>query len=87
MVESVTNLSMMEGNSSIKLFNALTSLNISDLLEAMRREKAISLLKDSQLNLPDIAQQLGYANSANFSRAFKRWTNMSPRYFRQQHIS
>ena len=59
----------------------------SALLEAVRREKAIALLKNSQLNLTDIAYQLGYANSANFSRAFKRWTNFSPRYFRQQHIS
>ncbi len=61
--------------------------NYSDLLEAMRREKAIALLKNSQLNLTDIARQLGYANSANFSRAFKRWTNFSPRYFRQQNNS
>ena len=61
--------------------------NYSDLLEAVRRQKAIALLKDSQLNLTDIAHQLGYANSANFSRAFKRWTSFSPRYFRQQHIS
>ena len=61
--------------------------NYSDLLETMRREKAIALLKYSQLNLTDIAHQLGYANSANFSRAFKRWTNFSPRYFRQQHLS
>ena len=59
----------------------------SDLLEAMRREKAIALLKNSKLNLTDIANQLGYANYANFSRAFKQWTNFSPRYFRQQHIS
>ncbi len=60
--------------------------NYSDLLEAMRREKAIALLKNSKLNLTDIAYQLGYANSANFSRAFKRWTNFSPSYFRQQNI-
>ncbi|MGK7934427.1 MAG: helix-turn-helix domain-containing protein [Xenococcaceae cyanobacterium] len=51
------------------------------------RQKAIALLKDSQLNLTDIAHQLGYANSANFCRASKRWTNFSPGYFRQQHIS
>ena len=61
--------------------------NYSDLLEVVRRQKAIILLKDSKLNLTDIAHQLGYANSANFCRAFKRWTNFSPGYFRQQHIS
>ncbi len=42
----------------------------SDLLEAVRREKAIALLKNSKLNLTDIAHQLGYSNPANFSRAF-----------------
>ncbi len=61
--------------------------NYSDLLEAVRRQKAIALLKDSKLNLTEIAHQLGYSDPANFSRAFKRWTNLSPRYFRQQHIS
>ena len=68
-------------------FLAQENITYSDLLEAVRREKAIALLKDSQLNLTDIAHQLGYANYANFSRAFKQWTNFSPRYFRQQHIS
>ena len=47
----------------------------------------IALLKDSKLNLTDIAHQLGYSDPTNFSRAFKRWTNFSPRYFRQHHIS
>lgn len=66
---------------------AQEGINYSNLLEAVRRQKAIALLKDSTHNLTDIAQKLGYSDSANFSRAFKRWTNVSPLYFRQQNIS
>ncbi|ELS00687.1 DNA-binding domain-containing protein, AraC-type [Xenococcus sp. PCC 7305] len=63
---------------------AQEELNYFELLKAVRREKAIVLLKDSTLNITDIGYQLGYSDSANFSRAFKEWTNFSPRYFRKK---
>lgn len=60
-----------------KLASAGTSF--SQLLDEMRRAQAESLLEDPSLGLDDIAARLGYANAANFSRAFRRWTGRTPR--------
>jgi len=52
------------------------------LLDEVRRKLAIELL---QRNIPveDIATHLGYAETANFTHAFKRWEGMAPSYFRR----
>ncbi|PKM29388.1 MAG: AraC family transcriptional regulator [Gammaproteobacteria bacterium HGW-Gammaproteobacteria-11] len=50
--------------------------------QRVRRTLAERLLRDSALGLESIAQQLGYAEAASFSRAFKRWTGLSPDQWR-----
>jgi AraC-like DNA-binding protein len=49
---------------------------------ALRQEKAEIALRDTTLAINAIAAGVGYSNPAVFSRAFKRWTGMSPRAFR-----
>ncbi|TVP91380.1 MAG: AraC family transcriptional regulator [Pseudomonadaceae bacterium] len=51
--------------------------------ERVRRRLAERLLLDSRLRLDSIAHQLGYAEAASFSRAFKRWTGLAPAQWRQ----
>ena len=55
-----------------------------DLLARARHDKARHLLAHSTLPVEAIAQQLGYAESAAFIRAFQRWQGMTPARFRQQ---
>jgi len=52
--------------------------------ERVRRQLAEHLLSDSSLGLESIAHQLGYAEAASFSRAFKRWTGRPPLEWRRQ---
>lgn len=52
------------------------------LLEEAQRLSAIELLRQRHLTLERIAQELGYSDPANFTRAFKRWTGMTPSAFR-----
>jgi len=40
-------------------------------------------LSDPTLSITQIGQQLGYADSSGFHRAFKKWTGLSPTAFRQ----
>lgn len=58
--------------------------SFSALLEEARQLDAIMLLRKPQLSLERVATELGYADPANFTRAFKRWTGMTPSAFRDK---
>lgn len=54
----------------------------SDILDELRQQKSITMLKRKELSLEQIAEALGYTDVTNFSRAFKRWTGKTPgKYF------
>ena len=54
------------------------------LVDQVRLERAGELLQQTAMNLSQIADALGYADAANFTRAFKRWTGQSPSQYRNQ---
>lgn len=58
-------------------------MTFNDILEQTRFDRAKQLLQDRSTSLTDIGFELGYANPANFTRAFRRWAGMSPRLYRQ----
>lgn len=64
---------------------AQDNLSYSLLVDRVRFETAVDLLQDPALSLIDISLELGYTDAANFTRAFKRWTGISPRQFRHLH--
>ncbi len=63
------------------------NLNYSQLVEQVRFEQASRLLQDPDNHVIDIAFDLGYGDAANFTRAFKRWTGVSPREFRHSYLT
>ena len=52
------------------------------LLDDVRRQLALDYLEDRRLALPEIALLLAYSEQSAFSRAFLRWTGVSPRRWR-----
>jgi AraC-like DNA-binding protein len=56
----------------------------SALVEDVRMSTAMSMLADTSMTVRDIAMQLRYADQANFTRAFRRWTGVSPQEYRRQ---
>jgi AraC-like DNA-binding protein len=54
-----------------------------ELLDGARRERAVSLLQTTELGLADVAEQVGYTELSNFTRAFRRWTGVTPNRFRK----
>lgn len=64
---------------------AQDNTSFSRTLQAVRFRNAQSLLQDSKTPLTVIAKRLGYTDSANFIRAFKRWTGVAPSEFRRLH--
>lgn len=58
-------------------------LGFMALLHEARRRDAMSLLARPALEVAQIAQWLGYADPANFTRAFRQWTGLTPSGWRQ----
>jgi AraC-like DNA-binding protein len=58
-------------------------ISYNALLNAARQQYAETKLVNSASKISDIAYQLGYNDTAHFTRAFKRWTGMSPSVYRK----
>jgi AraC-like DNA-binding protein len=53
-----------------------------EVVEGVRRDLALTYVKQRHLPFSDMALLLGYSELSAFSRAFRRWTGTSPRAFR-----
>jgi AraC-like DNA-binding protein len=58
-------------------------LSYRDILESTRRSLAENYLRDNRHSIAQIAYLLGFSDQSNFSRAFKRWTSMSPKQYQE----
>tara|TARA_R110002167_G_scaffold346700_4_gene557446 strand:+ start:1372 stop:2394 length:1023 start_codon:yes stop_codon:yes gene_type:complete len=65
------------------LYRKLKAEGVSfhEILDKVRKNKALELLKKDQLALSEIAFLLGFSELSSFSRAFKKWTGSSPAKF------
>lgn len=57
-----------------------------DILSRCRYEVAASVLKSEDCNIESLSKTLGFSDRHSFTRAFKRWTGLSPREFNRQFI-
>ena len=57
-------------------------VNFQSLLQEARQKLADQYIRDENLSINEIAYLLGFSEQANFTRAFKRWTGVSPTRFR-----
>lgn len=55
------------------------------VVDSVRLEQARLLLEETGKSLDAIAASLGYSDTSNFNRAFKRWMNMTPAAYRRQY--
>jgi len=67
---------------SLQRYLRSKSTSYAGVVDQVRFNMAIPLLKDDSVSISEIAHELGYANVAHFSRAFSRITGMSPRSYR-----
>lgn len=61
-------------------------ISFSTLVDKLRCEMATRYMQQNQLSISDMALLLGYSEVSAFSRAFRRWFNISPRQWRKSPI-
>lgn len=61
-------------------------ISYSDLVETTRYNQACSLLEKPEYDISHISRLLGYSETSAFSRAFRKWSGVSPRTWRQQYM-
>lgn len=65
-------------------FKKTMGIGFSEYLNKMRVEKAKELLKRKRLTMQEIAEQVGYSNSAYFTHMFKSLTGISPKAYQKE---
>ena len=59
--------------------------SFNELLDECRHHMATKLLSEQRVPLIEISYMLGFSDQSGFTRAFRRWTNTSPKHYRDQH--
>ena len=72
------------GMSSRSLHRSLAALSCSyrSILDGVRREIALRVLRDSDVAISEVRDRIGFATAPGFHRAFRRWTGSTPTIFR-----
>jgi len=79
-VRNETNISERKISAIIK---DKTSLNFKQFLNSLRISEAKRLLKETDLQISEIAYKTGYSNTSHFNRVFKNSENISPGNYRK----
>ena len=79
---TLLNLGMSPSTLQLKLSQHGT--NFQQLLDDTRKELGCSYVQQPTRSVTEITFLLGFNDTSNFTRAFKRWTGMSPTEYRHK---
>lgn len=81
-LDGVCKISMVSKTYFCYLFKLLTHQTFIEYLMDRRINKAMELLRQTDMSVIDIGQTVGFRDSTHFSRTFKRLKGISPREYR-----
>lgn len=85
-VEELSNAAGFSKYHFSRIFQGMLHEPLAHYVNRIRMEKALFLLAHREdKNITDIAYELGYTDSAVFSRAFKNYYGISPREYRKKY--
>ncbi len=83
-LDTVANACNIHRNYLSILFKEKVGVNFKDYVLQYKMRKAKQLLCSSNIKMGKIAEELGYMDVKNFSRAFKSYTGQAPSEYRSQ---
>ncbi|WP_317987921.1 AraC family transcriptional regulator [Hyalangium gracile] len=83
-VESLASAVALSRSGFAARFSALVGEPPLEYLARWRMTKAAQFLRESNLSMREVAEQVGYQNEASFNRAFKRWEGIAPGTYRRE---
>ena len=75
------------GISRASLYNklkAIAGMGANDYINKIRIERAMKLIKETNLNFTEISEKVGFASPRYFSTAFKQYTGKTPTQFKKE---
>jgi AraC-like DNA-binding protein len=81
-MEAVADSLHMSSRTLRRLLQA-EGITFQDISEEIRHDLSKQYLRNSNLSLDEIAQLVGFTESTNFRRAFKRWQGVPPANYRR----
>ncbi len=81
-IDIASQLNMSLRNLQRKLHDQGT--NYKEILESTRKKLTLNYIEQKHLSLSEIGYLVGFSNTSNFNRAFKRWTDQTPGEYRNK---
>lgn len=69
---------------TLKRLLANEGTSFRELVKDFQKSEAIDYLINSDMNISEIADRLGFSDASSFSQSFKRWTGLSPANYRDK---
>ncbi|NLK69548.1 MAG: AraC family transcriptional regulator [Clostridiaceae bacterium] len=82
-LEELAMKSFISKNYFSRLFKEVTGINFTDYIQNLRVDEACSLLKNTDMKVIDIANQVGFRDMKFFYEVFKKLTGKTPGEFRK----
>ncbi len=82
-LEDLVGIAHMSRSNLMRIFRKATNQTPIEYLIRLRIQKAMGLLRNSNLTITEIALEVGFNDSNYFTRQFNRILGESPRHFRQ----
>ena len=83
-LEELASQAFMSRTYFCAIFKQLNGMSPWQYINIKRIDKAIDLLKNTNLSILEIALNCGYNNTANFNKIFKSITNTTPKEYRKK---
>ena len=82
-LEKVAQIAATEKTYFSTFFHKKVGITFTDWLRRIRVAKAMEIFKTDDRSITEVAYEVGFGDLRTFERAFKKYTKLTPREFRQ----